>query len=122
MRTRKVKKEPVFNPPVMNSSEGNEEFEETKQKELVGTQQSIKKSKQYIFKPIREEILKRASWKNGVTVTGLVNFLSDHPERNRLVEEIHYLNQEGKITIDPVQIRQEAVLYGGSWQTQVKTI
>jgi citrate lyase alpha subunit len=100
----------------------NEELQELKQQQVASGQQNTKKNKEYVFKSLREEILRRASWKNGVTVTGLTSFLSNHPDSNKMVEEIHSLEKEGMITITPVQMKNESSLYGGTWQTLIKTI
>ena len=93
---------------------------EEKNEELVEIKQRESNKKEYVFKSLREEILRRASWKNGVTVTGLTGFLVGHPEANRMTSEIHSLENEGLITIIPIQIKQEAALFGGSFQTLLR--
>ncbi|MFA5696686.1 MAG: hypothetical protein WC917_04595 [Bacilli bacterium] len=106
---------------IKKPDEQNEEFQEFQKIEQGEKQQSLKKTKE-VFKSLKEEILKRASWKNGVTVTGLTMFLSEHPEKNNLTKVIHELAKENKITITPIQIKKEAALFGASYQTLIKTI
>lgn len=96
--------------------------EDEKNEELVELKQRESNKKEYVFKSLREEILRRASWKNGVTVTGLTSFLVGHPDAFKMTSEIHSLEKEGLITITPIQIKQEASLYGGSFQTKIKTV
>jgi len=107
--------------PIKKQEEQNEEFKEFQKIEQGEKQQSLKKSKE-VFKSLREEILRRASWKNGVTVTGLTMFLFEHPERNNLTKVIYELKSENKITITPIQIKKEAALFGASYQTLIKTV
>ena len=124
---RKVRSTPIFDPPVIETKKEskaekeNEEFQELKTL-VAGSQQSVNKGKEYVFKPLREEILRRASWKNGVTVTGLTTFLSSHKDFQNLTPEIYALRMENLISINPVQIKQEAALYGGSYQTLIQVI
>lgn len=116
------KLENIIKPKNKESKEDkeNEELQELKQQ--ASGQQNTKKDKDYVFKSLREEILRRASWKNGVTITGLTSFLSNHPDSEKMVDEVHLLEKIGMITITPVQMKNESSLYGGTYQTLIKTI
>jgi hypothetical protein len=118
-RSRKSKIIPIKNQqkPIKakeeNKVEKSEEFNELKKRESQPQKE---------FKSLREEILRRSSWKSGVTITGLVTFLGQHPEKDNLVQEIHNLKNEGLISIESIQILQEASLYGGTFQNLVRLV
>jgi hypothetical protein len=89
---------------------------------LKSQKTKIKPPQKEEFESLKEEILKRASWKKGVTVTGLTMFLAEHPDRNNLTPMIRELEKEHKIIVSPIQIKNEAALFGASFQTLIKVV